>query len=71
MGKERRVPEQGGQASRKQTESVYSRNELIGAAVAFGVKPEIVAGALELAGKNEMTKAEAKAAIKKLLGRKV
>ena len=52
-------------------ESVYSRSELIEAAFSFGVKPEIVAGALKLAGKDSMTKAEAEKAIKDFLKRKV
>lgn len=55
----------------QQPESLYSRNELIGAAFSFGVKPEVVAGALKLAGKDEMTKAEAESAVKKFLERKV
>mgnify|MGYP001049300630 CR=1 FL=1 len=49
----------------------YSRKELMEAAISFGVKPEVMAGALKLAGKEEMTKPEAQAAIKKFLGRKV
>lgn len=52
-------------------ESKYSRGELLQAAASFGVKPEIVAGALRLTGKDEMTKAEAQAAVKKFLERKV
>lgn len=51
--------------------SVYSRSELIEAASSFGVKPEVVAGALKLAGKDSMTKADAEKAIKKFLERKV
>ena len=52
-------------------ESVYSRSELIAAASSFGVKPEVIAGALKLAGKDTMTKAEAEKAIKNFLKRKV
>ena len=52
-------------------ESVYNRSELIEAALSFGVKPEIVAGALKLAGKDTMTKAEAEKAVKDFLERKV
>ena len=52
-------------------ESVYNRSELIEAALSFGVKPEIVAGALKLAGKDSMTKTEAEKAIKVFLKRKV
>lgn len=55
----------------QQQEPVYSREELIAAASSFGVKPEVVAGALKLAGKDTMTKAEAKKAIKAFLERKV
>jgi hypothetical protein len=52
-------------------EPVYSRSELIEAASSFGVKPEVVAGALKLAGKESMTKTEAEKAIKDFLKRKV
>ena len=55
----------------RQPESLYSRNELIVAASSFGVKPEVMVGALRLAGKDEMTKAEAKSAVKRFLERKV
>jgi hypothetical protein len=55
----------------QQQEPVYSREELIAAASSFGVKPEVVAGALRLTGKDAMTKAEAKKAIKAFLERKV
>lgn len=51
--------------------TVYSRSELIEAASSFGVKPEVVAGALKLAGKESMTKAEAERAIKSFLQRRV
>jgi len=52
-------------------EPVYSRNELITAASSFGVKPEVVAGALKLFGKDTMTKTEAEKAIRDFLKRKV
>ena len=52
-------------------ESVYNRNELIAAASSFGVKPEVMAGALKLAGKDTMTKSETEKAIKLYLERKV
>lgn len=52
-------------------ESVYSREELMASAQAFGVAPEVVAGALRLAGRDHMTRAEAEAAIKRFLERKV
>ena len=55
----------------QQQEPVYSREELIAAASSFGVKPEVVAGALKLAGKDSMTKADVEKAIKKFLERKV
>lgn len=55
----------------QQEEPVYSRDELIAAAFSFGVKPEVVAGALRLAGKDSMTRAEAEKAIKQFLARRV
>lgn len=55
----------------QQPEPQYSRSELIEAALSFGVKPEIVAGAAKLAGKDTMTKTEAEKAIKDFLKRKV
>lgn len=55
----------------REQEPVYGRDELIAAASSFGVKPEIVAGALRLAGKESMTRAEAERAIKAFLRRKV
>jgi len=51
-------------------ESKYSREELLNNASAFGVMPEVVAGALALVGGDEMTKAEMESAIKKFLERK-
>ena len=55
----------------QQPEPQYSRDELIAAASSFGVKPEVMAGALKLAGKDTMTKAEAEKAVKDFLERKV
>jgi len=55
----------------QQPEARYSRNELITAASSFGVKPEVMAGALKLAGKDTLTKSEAEKAIKLYLERKV
>ena len=52
-------------------EPVYNRSELIAAASSFGVKSEVMAGALKLAGKDTMTKTEAENAIKAFLERKV
>lgn len=55
----------------RQPEPHYSREELIAAASSFGVKPEVIAGALRLAGKDSMTRAEAEKVIKAFLERKV
>jgi len=52
-------------------EPVYNREELIAAAFSFGVKPEVVAGALRLAGRDKMTRTEAEETIRKFLRRKV
>lgn len=52
-------------------EALYSCDELINAASSFGVKPEVVAGALRLVGKDNLTRAEAEKAIKAFLERKV
>lgn len=42
----------------------YSRSEIIGAAVSFGVMPELMAGAMKLAGKNHLTRSEIEKAIR-------
>ena len=55
----------------QQPKARYIRSELMAAASSFGVKPEVVAGALKLAGKDTMTKAEAEKAVKDFLERKV
>lgn len=55
----------------QQPKARYSRGELIVSASSFGVKPEVMAGALKLAGKDTMTKAEAEKAVKDFLERKV
>ena len=55
----------------QQQEPVYSREELIAAAFSFGVKPEVVAGALRLVGKDSLTRAEVEKAIETFLERKV
>ena len=52
-------------------ESKYSKEELLNNASAFGVMPEVIAGALALTGKDEMTRQEAEEAIKRFLERKV
>ena len=55
----------------QQPEPQYSREELINAAFSFGVKPEVMAGALRLANKDSLTKSEAEEAVKVFLERKV
>lgn len=60
-----------GKDSAAMEEAVYTKEELMAAASAFGVKPEVVAGALRLAGKDAMTKAEAEQAIQAFLSREV
>jgi len=52
-------------------ESVYTRGELLSAASSFGVKPEVMAAALRLAGKEKLTRQEAEKAIENFLKRKV
>jgi len=55
----------------KKKESKYPRDELINNSQAiFGVKPEVVVGALYGNSAEELTKSEVQAAIKKFLGRK-
>lgn len=49
-------------------ETVYTREELLaGSLAAFGVQPEMLAGAMRVAGKTEMTRTEAREAIDKFL----
>ncbi|MDQ0175234.1 oligoribonuclease [Bacillus chungangensis] len=45
-------------------EPKYSRSEIIGAAASFGVMPELMAGAMKLAGKNHLTRSEIEKAIR-------
>lgn len=53
-------------------ESIYTRQELLAASYsAFGVAPEVVAGAMVLAKKTEMSRSEMDAAIKAFKERKV
>ncbi|MFS8639303.1 MAG: hypothetical protein LOD90_00525 [Symbiobacteriaceae bacterium] len=52
-------------------ETTYSRDELIAAAVSFGVRPEVMAGALRLAGLESATRAQAEAAVRQFLRREV
>lgn len=70
--RERKTPSSQEAASvPPEDETIYSRDELIAAASAFGVTPEVVAGALRLAGTDRMTRAGAEAAIKRFLTREV
>lgn len=55
----------------KQAKPTYTREELIAASIAFGVKPEVMAGALRLAGKQKYTKDEAIQAVRAYLERRV
>lgn len=50
---------------------LYIREELIAGAAGFGVKPEVVAGALKLVGRDRMTRDEASKAIEAYLKREV
>lgn len=52
-------------------QTTYSRDELIAAAVSFGVKAEVMAGALRLAGLEQATRAQAEAAVRQFLRREV
>lgn len=51
-------------------EAVYTRAELMVGASRFGVKPEVVAGAIKLTGKESMTITEAESAVKRFLAQK-
>lgn len=55
----------------KVTETKYSRSEIIGAASSFGESQEVIAGALRLANKEELTRSEIESAIRKFKTRKV
>lgn len=58
--------------NKKAPESKYKKDELIkNAKKAFGVAPEVVAGAIFNFKNDELTKKEAEEAIKKFLNRKV
>lgn len=52
-------------------EPLYSYEDLVNACSTFKVKPEVIAGALKLIRKQQVTKAEAEEAIRKFLERKV
>ncbi|MFZ7103373.1 MAG: hypothetical protein ACOWWO_12060 [Peptococcaceae bacterium] len=57
--------------SERKQESLFTAEELRQGARSLGVKPEVMAGAVKLAGKSKMTKAEVKAAIIKFTKREV
>lgn len=52
-------------------EPVYSRSEIIEAASSFGVKPELLAGALRLSEQDELTRSEVEDLLRKFKSRKV
>ena len=54
---------------KERQEPTYTRAELMAGSGRFGVRPEVVAGALKLAGKSEMTLSEAERAIQTFLRR--
>lgn len=55
----------------KVPETKYSRAEIFEAASSFGESQEVVAGALRLANKDELTRSEIEGAIRKFKTRKV
>ena len=55
----------------KEQEAVYSKDELMAAAVSFTTKPEIIAAAIKLTGKNVLTRREMSAAVKEFLEKEV
>lgn len=57
--------------SKKEREPTYTREELIAGASGFGVRPEVMAGALKLAGRDRLTRAEAEQAVRTYLKREV
>lgn len=52
-------------------ETKYSRSEILGAASSFGESQEVVAGALRIANKEQLTRSEIENAIRKFKTRKV
>lgn len=54
-----------------QTASTYSRAEILSGAAYFGVKPEVMAGALALTDKERLTKAEVNALIEEFKRKEV
>lgn len=59
------------QPQAQEKEDVYSREELLAGASGFGVQPEVISGALALAGRKQMTRSQMEAAIKEFRERKV
>lgn len=59
------------EAQKTSPEPTYSRAEIMAAAVSFGVKPEVMAGALRLVDKDELTRNEIHKAIEQFKERKV
>lgn len=59
------------EAQKTSPEPTYSRAEIMAAAVSFGVKPEVMAGALRLVYKDELTRNEIHKAIEQFKERKV
>lgn len=55
----------------KEQEAVYSKDELMAAAVSFTTKPETIAAAIKLTGKNVLTRREMSAAVKEFLEKEV
>ena len=52
-------------------ETTYSRSEILGAASSFKVKPEMIAGALRLTDKEELTRSEVEELLRKFKAKKV
>lgn len=55
----------------KAPETLYSRREILDAASSFGVKQELLAGALSLSNKEDLSKSEVNNLIKNFKERKV
>lgn len=71
MTKKKIEPKKKETKALKIPETKYSRAEIIVAASSFGESQEVVAGALRLADKNELTRVEIESAIRKFKTRKV
>ena len=59
------------EAQKTSPEPTYSRAEIMAAAFSFGVKPEVMAGALRMVSKDRLTKLEILRAIEQFKQRKV